>query len=365
MHLIYSLGETSTWAESIVQSFESTIGDPIVRCPDIAALHAQMAGTGGIPVVLVENGFGSQKYIRALRDSRARSLVIWFGKTFSKEDYTFALSARVYAVLEGISTADSRLADTVGRAEATATSEDQMQHLLRTLKTAVLQRSGEEQETELLGELKTVIAKLEKSSHSNELVGVTAAANGADSRLPLHQSAVLADALLTVSDLERTGLLQIVSRSQELQGSVQFLQGKIVHATSGAVQGLKAIYRMFLWPDVQFQFARQQAIDVNVDDPISMPVRDICVKGEKLLRDFNEIRANVPPTSLVLELEPSVINGSSRLEPDLFSALSSIVEFGHIEKVLDYNELPDVVLYQALIALRRRRLVRVVQAKVA
>lgn len=358
MHLLYSLGELSTWAESVLQAFESSTSEQIHRCADVQTLQSHAAASGGIPVVFVENGFGSQKWLRAMRDSRVRGLLLWFGKTFSKEDYAFAHQHRVYAVLEGISTADSKLQDVVARAEENAGSEVEMQHLLRTLKTAIMQRAGNDEETELLGELKTVVGKLEKCASANEFVGATKS-QASDTRLPLHQSAALADAMLTVADLERTGTLQISSRGLEQRGSIQFLQGKVVRAESGAVHGVKAIYRMFLWPDFQFQFIREQAIDVSVDESIAVPVRDLCIHGEKLQKEFNDIRQNVPPMNIRLELEAAALNATSRLEPDLFSCLASIVEFGKISQVLDYNDLPDVNLYKALIGLRRRRLIRV------
>ena len=47
------------------------------------------------------------------------------------------------------------------------------------------------------------------------------------------------------------------------------------------------------------------------------------------------------------------------LSPDEFSTLASVVEFGHISQVLDYNPLPDVILYESLIQLRRQKMVMV------
>jgi hypothetical protein len=359
MRLIYSLGDLSTWAESIMQAYESASSEQITRCPDLQTLQAAALSTGGIPVVLVENAFGSQKWIKSLRESRVRAVVVWFGKTFSKEDFVFANQQRVYATLETLSVSDSRFADAILRAEDAANGEEEMQHLLRTLKTAILQRAQGDQETELLTELKAVVSKMEKCSHANELVGLTSKSAGSESRLPLHQSAALSDALTTISDLERTGILQVVCRSIGEEGSVQFLQGKAVRATAGAVTGVKAIYRMFLWPNYQFQFVRQQASEVSVEESIGIVVRDLCILGEKLRKEFTDIRQNVPPPSLRLELDPTVLNVSSRLEPDLFSTLASVVEFGKVAQVLDYNGLPDVNLYQALIGLRRKRLLRV------
>lgn len=362
MHLLYSVGELSTWAESVLQAFEGTATEKVQRCADAAALSAQSTGTGNIPVVFVENSFGSQKWIKSIREARVRSVIVWFGKTFAKEDFMFAHQHRIYAVLEGISISDPRFTDAVSRAKDSAGAEEEVQHLLRTLKTAILQRAAADQETELLAELKTVVGKLEKCANSNEFIGSIKQGQSTDTRLPLHQSAALSDALLTVADLERTGTLQVVSRTLEAQGSIQFLQGKVMRAEVGAVVGTKAIYRMFLWPDFQFQFVRQQATDIGSAESIGVPVRDLCIHGEKLQKEFSELRANVPPPNIRLELEPAALNASSRLEPDLFSCLASIVEFGKVAQVLDYNDLPDVNLYKALIGLRRRRLIRVMPA---
>jgi len=61
-------------------------------------------------------------------------------------------------------------------------------------------------------------------------------------------------------------------------------------------------------------------------------------------------------------LESSALHIGAQLSPDDFSALASVVEFGTIRHVLDYNELPDVTIFEALIRLRRSSLIRVVAA---
>ena len=71
------------------------------------------------------------------------------------------------------------------------------------------------------------------------------------------------------------------------------------------------------------------------------------------------------PKGLCLELDTQAMQLNSRLDDDLFSTLASIVEFGQLTQVLDYNELPDVNIYHSLIALRKMRLIRVVPDSVS
>lgn len=359
MQRLFALGSLSTWAESILQAHERTSGFDITRCPDLNALKSELGGSGEMPVVVLENAFGSPKTIASFRQSGLRGLLVWFGKSFSKEDYITAMEERVYQVVDSPSTSDTRFSEALSKAQQAIVFENENHQLLRTLKTVVLQSPEEGFGADVLDELKTVVAKLDRSHQANEWVGKNQSSSS-DNRLPLHQSATLSDAMLTIADLERTGVLRVQSEPAAQEGLIQFIQGKVVGATSEIVHGAKAIFRMFLWPDVQFQFSRLHPNEINVDEPIEVSVRDICVRGEKLSREFEQIRTQVPPSHIQLEMDASAVNASSRLESELFSTLSSIVEFGKVSQVLDYNSLPDVSLYKALIALRRKRFIRVV-----
>lgn len=225
--------------------------------------------------------------------------------------------------------------------------------LLQVLKQLIMQVQTEEGNKPWLGEFKTILGKLESASS-----GGSGQEGGADSLL-FPKSETLGNALRTIEELERTGALIIKGSSPAQEGSIEFLLGKITSAASGRVRGTKAIYRMFTWPEVRYVFTRRDAAHSNMDEPVHENMTVLCRQGEEFAERMSALKGKIPPPQIKLELEPANFNEQSRMIPEDFMVLSDMIAFSQVSSILDYSAVPDVVIFEALIRLRKQNLIRV------
>jgi hypothetical protein len=309
----------------------------------------------GAEVLVLELDSEFRRRVQALRASGHPCVLVAVGQAWNKEDTAFALQHRVYCTLEKPAPSDPAVLVSIQSAVAQAEQSERSQSVLRVLKTALLAESASKAAHEI-NELKLGLSQIEKSLRSNELLGVKALPGG-ETKIPFSKSDTLADAMLTIEDLGRTGTLAV--RSEALVGTVDFIQGRPTAASAGETRALKAIYRMFLWEQPLFEFRHHEAGDTLLKDHFEISLREICRNGESLKQRFERIRSNLPPGNVRLQLDPATLNAQTRLGRDEFSALSSVVELGNVSQVLDFNALPDVILYECLISLRRHGIIKV------
>ncbi len=353
------LGNPSPWLKQFLGTLQQSGSLDIHFEANAATFLATPVAKNRVGVVILEQTAESHGLIETLRRSGRRLILIWIGKNFSKQDLAVATDQRVYSVIENPTDGDARALDAVRRAMARAEASERSEDLLFSIKSVLLQLDQAGEAGPWLTELKTGLAKFERGTLQSEFLGALAATSG-ETRLPFYKAQKFADALLTVQDLERTGSLTIEAKNGK--GQVEFLQGRPVAAQCGEARALKAIYRMFLWDEPQFSFKHRDPNETVVVDEFSLPLRDICSEGEAFYRRFDKIRAHLPPAQLRLQLEPSALHGGTQLDRYQFSTLSSVVELARVSQILDYNPLPDVVLYECLIGLKKSGVIKVESA---
>lgn len=351
------LGSPSPWFKQFLGTLQQTGSFDIKFEAQVSAFLATPVPRSRVAAVILERSADAQETIETLRGSGRHCILIWAGKDFTKQDLVFAQKHRVHTVLESPRPDDANVLEqirvAIGRAEASERAEG----LIYSIKSVLLQLDDAENGS-VLAELKTGLMKFEKSALHSEFLGEEGGV-GTESHVPFHRGQAFADALLTVQDLERTGTLQVRGKQANLQGRVEFLQGRPVSAVCGEARGLKALFRMFLWEEAHFDFKRRAAQDAQVEEKMDLGLREICVEGEALCRRFDKIRSQLPPSQLRLSLEPSALHTGTKLDRPHFLTLSSVVELGKVSQILDYNPLPDVVLYECLIQLKRQGVIKV------
>ena len=104
---------------------------------------------------------------------------------------------------------------------------------------------------------------------------------------------------------------------------------------------------------------RREPKDSISEDYIDVSLKYLCREGQAQRQKFEQIRRELPPQELVLELESASLHPDTGLSPHDFTTLATLVEFGRVSDVLDYNSLPDVSVYESLIHLKKQNLIRV------
>jgi len=356
---VTAVGELSQWGRQFLNSLQTHGLADVQSEPNVEKILESHSGNGA-QALLVEAGGDSRTIIAKLRASKKRFFIIWFGRSFAKEDVVFAMDHRLYYVFENMKTEDKKIVETLQALSNSMEGFAQFEQLTRSLKGILVQAENEIPKA-ILTEIKTAVAKLERLGIHDEFSGVGFdTVGGGDAKLPFHKSQSFDDALSTVQGLERTGVLWVKGNLPGEEGQVEFLQGKIVAALANEVHGLKAVYRIFLWDEPKFLFTRRDPKEANVGEQLNVGLKYIILEGEDMKKRFDRVRRDLPPKELQIELEPSSLHVGTYLEANEFATLASIVEFRQVGNVLDYNPLPDVAIFEALIQLRKNKMIRVV-----
>lgn len=357
---VQCVGELSEWGRTFVAELEQARLIDASFHESGATFIVEPLDPNVLPVVFVENLEETRGTIELLRASGRKMYLIWMGLQFTKEDLQFAQHHRVYCVFEGLSSADPTVLDALQRLVHGVELGQQHDQVLHSLKTLVLQVEGEDTLKPVIQELKAACKRLEASSGQNELLGVPDLnAAGQETKSPFYQAFDLSDALLTISNLERTGTLWVKEAGGKQEGRIEFLQGRVIAAVAGEVRGIKAIHRSYLWDEPTFQFTRRESKDSVVEEHLNVTMTSLCSEGEAHRTRLSSIRKAIPPFDVRLELDPSALHPQLKLSADEFATLASVVEFGNVKLIVDHNPLPDITLYESLIGLRRQQLIRV------
>jgi hypothetical protein len=357
---IACLGEFTMWGRQFVTALQTAQLMEIQFEPAFQRF-LDRSGTNGLEIVMLENSPESRQLITKLRQQIDRRFhIVWLGRNFTKEDLIFAIDNRIYMTIENSRPEDPRTVDGLQRLSLNFGYTHQFEEISLSLRAILLQAEGEIPKP-VLGEIKAAVTKLDGLGLNNEFNGYNPDAGmKPDGKVPFPKEQGIGEALTTVHNLERTGVLWVRGNIPGEEGKIEFLQGKIVSALAGETHGIKAIYRMFLWDNPRFLFMRRDAKEAIVSGPINQSLKYLCDEGESLKRRYDKVRREIPPPDLMLELEPTALHVGTILDGAEFSTLASVVEFGKVSQILDYNALPDVTLLEGLIKLRRHKLIRVV-----
>ncbi len=353
---IRCVGDFSSWGRSFLKQLEeAVIAEPAFET--LEQFSSSLTASHEPPIVVVENQPNGKGQILRLRESGVLFYIVWIGRSFTKEDLAFAVESRVFCTLENPKPEDRKVAEWFEKARRAQEKFAQFERLTYSIKSMLLQSKDEVPDQSLLTELRTAVGKLEADRLNDDFLGAKVAEGlQADSGVSFYKSQMFSDALTTIQDLERTGELRVRGPLPQEEGRVQFLQGKIVGAEAGGVHGLKALYRIFLWDEPRFLFSRGNPQDFKVDEQMTLSLSHICTQGEAMKRRFDKVRRQVPPGGIYLNVEPSALHTGTKLSIEEFSTLASVIEFREVGQILDFNSLPDVVVLESLIQLRKSNL---------
>lgn len=357
---IVAVGEISPWGRQYLTALQEQDLIELSLEPNVPRFCKSIVPTAKPAVIFVENHPESRASIQSLRHCGRSLYIVWFGRAFTKEDFAYALDQRVYCVFENTRPDEKVVVEKLGQLSLNTESDFHFEQLIRAMKSIVVQAETDEVNLPILHEIKAAISKLESHGIRNEFNSLLDSPKGEQaSHLPFHKTQDFGDALTTVHDLERTGVLWVKGASDNQEAKIEFLQGKIIAAVAGHTNGLKAIFRMFLWDTPRFLFNRKDAEDSVVVDHLEISIRHLVQQGEMLRERYERIRREIPPESIDLQMESQALHGDTSLPENDFSTLASIVEFENVSRILDFNQLPDVDIYESLIRLRKAKLIRV------
>jgi len=181
-------------------------------------------------------------------------------------------------------------------------------------------------------------------------------ARGAAAPLTGHASIIpVADLLQLLAMNARTGALRLFG---EATGRVFLREGRIVNALSGRASGLKALFRMLAWEDVEFQFeAGDEALE-SIASEIQGPSESIVVEGLVERDELQNLKSGLPGLDQVLGAvaDQSRRTEAEKAEPSELERRVLALAAGAptFLDVLDQLPESDVTIARAVEALLRR-----------
>lgn len=145
-------------------------------------------------------------------------------------------------------------------------------------------------------------------------------------------------------------------RSDE-EGTIVFCAGMLRWASAGPVSGRKAFWRLMSWDSGQFEF-RGQVIETPDADEAPLMLQDAILQGVTQIADLKHLDLAELPAAAKLSLKKKFPKHLTSLE----SAIVELVRSNFtVRRILDVIPDPDLEIYRALLSLKERDVIHVLQ----
>lgn len=145
-------------------------------------------------------------------------------------------------------------------------------------------------------------------------------------------------------------------RSDE-EGTIVFCAGMLRWASAGPVSGRKAFWRLMSWDSGQFEF-RGQVIETPEADEAPLMLQDAILQGVTQIADLKHLDLAELPAAAKLSLKKKFPKHLTSLE----SAIVELVRSNFtVRRILDVIPDPDLEIYRALLSLKERDVIHVLQ----
>jgi CheY-like chemotaxis protein len=158
----------------------------------------------------------------------------------------------------------------------------------------------------------------------------------------------------------KTGVVELRrgrGRRAEL-GCVYLRNGDVIQATVGAVEGEKALFRLFAWDRGRFVFRSQE---ISIESAIERPTRRLLREGKRHVEECERLSTELPAKNAHVALKVSRASLPNVLHPLTQEVLLTLDISDRVEEVLDRCSYPDYQVLRTLHTLIRRGLVELRQ----
>jgi len=166
----------------------------------------------------------------------------------------------------------------------------------------------------------------------------------------------LADLLQLFGINNKTGVLKATHASGQI-GRVGFVAGKLTSSQLGNLTGVKAIHRMLRWEEANFEV--EPLLDESRESDFPDSIQEVMINAHEEKDEIKKLQRELPINYYIerSEKEP----GAEALSELGKSILTGLQEKGgfRIEEVLDWFPDPDIRIYQEIMRLVNKNLIKV------
>ncbi len=141
------------------------------------------------------------------------------------------------------------------------------------------------------------------------------------------------------------------------EGTIVFRAGILRWASVGSISGRKAFWRLMNWDSGQFEF-RGQGIETPEAEEAPLMLQDAILQGVTQIADLKHLDLTEFPPSAKLTLKKKFPKQMSSIE----TAIVELVRTNStVRRVLDVIPDPDIEIYRALVHLKERDVIHILQ----
>ena len=157
----------------------------------------------------------------------------------------------------------------------------------------------------------------------------------------------------------RSGTIEVRHRNSDgrsARGRVSLRDGDVVNATTGAVSGEKALFRLLGWSEGSFSFRADTA---PVDVQITTPTRGLLLEGMRQLDEGRRLRTQLPARDAHVALKVRSGALPSVVQPLTQEVLLLLELYTQVAEIVDHSSFPDYQVLRTLQTLVQRGIVEV------
>ena len=167
----------------------------------------------------------------------------------------------------------------------------------------------------------------------------------------------LPDLLQLFGTSKKSGVLVI--RTEDDIGRIYMRKGMIYYAVINDlddVPAMKSIFRMLTWQKGLFDLDPPD--EREFPNEINVSVQEILMEGLRQLDEFNQIRSELPELNTRLVVSAPMIPPLRELRPEELDVVQSVLNYGHLETILNKSLQTDLETVQVLLKLLKSGYVR-------
>jgi hypothetical protein len=159
----------------------------------------------------------------------------------------------------------------------------------------------------------------------------------------------------------KSGTIELVRRGsgdQEEHGAIMLVQGDVVQAVAGAVEGEKALFRLLTWGEGSFAFRHGSD---DVPHKIHTPTRNLLMEGMRQVDELARLGPQLPASEAHVALRVKTAELPNTIHPLTQEVLLLLELYGTVQDVVDRCSYPDYQVLRTLQTLAERGMVEIRQ----
>ena len=154
----------------------------------------------------------------------------------------------------------------------------------------------------------------------------------------------LVDLLQTIDISRKSGVLEL--RFEGRSGMITFRDGQVLDAELGSFFGERAIYRLLLWNEGEFEIDFRP---VRVEQRVQIPTQGLLMEGMRRLDEWGRTCEQIPPLQSVLEVQAEELTARLAELPDEINGILKLFDGQRsIQDVVDGMQADDLSTLSAI-----------------